>query len=178
MFNLDFSVHALWGGDHSPPLYDWQTRTVWPKNIKIETTVETKTPTSWMAMRWDKTYQKLISKWTIPLKLRLSSWEYSCISECFQLGINNKSCGSLIHQTYRFLTDKRCIWIPFLKINNLQNWLFYQSFRFKWASSSVSKIMLSHYAAIYDKMVQQKIHRDIGFMNEAQNDSYYTRDYL
>jgi len=38
--------------------------------------------------------------------------------------------------------------------------------------------MLSHYAAIYDKMVQQKIHRDIGFMNEAQNDSYYTRDYL
>jgi len=25
-------------------LYDWQTRMVWPKNIKIETTVETKTP--------------------------------------------------------------------------------------------------------------------------------------
>jgi len=41
--NLDFSVHALWGGDHRPPLYDWQTQTVWPKNIKIETTAETKT---------------------------------------------------------------------------------------------------------------------------------------
>jgi len=37
---LDFSVHALWGGDHRPPLYDWQTRTVWPKNIKINNTVE------------------------------------------------------------------------------------------------------------------------------------------
>jgi len=23
MFNLDFSVYALWGGDHRPPLYDW-----------------------------------------------------------------------------------------------------------------------------------------------------------
>jgi len=32
--------------DHRPPLYDWQTRTVWPKNIKIENTVEAKTPTS------------------------------------------------------------------------------------------------------------------------------------
>jgi len=41
MFNLDFSVHALRGGDHKPALYDWQTRTVWPKNIKIENTVET-----------------------------------------------------------------------------------------------------------------------------------------
>jgi len=36
MFNLDFSVHALWGGDHRPALYDWQTRTVWPKAIKIK----------------------------------------------------------------------------------------------------------------------------------------------
>jgi len=26
MFNSDFSVHALWGGDHRPALYDWQTR--------------------------------------------------------------------------------------------------------------------------------------------------------
>lgn len=26
MFNLDFSVHALWGGDHRPALYDWQER--------------------------------------------------------------------------------------------------------------------------------------------------------
>jgi len=33
-------------------LNDWQTRTVWPKNIKIENTVETKTPTStWMPLR-------------------------------------------------------------------------------------------------------------------------------
>jgi len=29
------SVHALWGGDHRPPLYVWQTRTLWPKNSKI-----------------------------------------------------------------------------------------------------------------------------------------------
>jgi len=50
MFNLNFSVHAHWGGPHRPPLYDWQTRTVWPKNIKIET-VETKTSTSWMPLR-------------------------------------------------------------------------------------------------------------------------------
>jgi len=26
MFNLDFSVHALWGGDHRPPLYYRQER--------------------------------------------------------------------------------------------------------------------------------------------------------
>jgi len=48
---LDFCVHALWGGPNTSPLYDWQTRTVWPKNIKSENTVETKTPTSWMALR-------------------------------------------------------------------------------------------------------------------------------
>jgi len=36
-------VHALWGGDHRPALYDWQTWTVWPKNIKIESTAETDT---------------------------------------------------------------------------------------------------------------------------------------
>jgi len=59
MFNLDFSVHVLWGGDHRPPLYDWQTRTVWPKDIKIETTVETKTPTSWMTWGWVNYQQKL-----------------------------------------------------------------------------------------------------------------------
>jgi len=51
MFNLDFSVHVLWVGDHLPPLYDWQARTVGPKNIKIETTAETKTPSSWMPLR-------------------------------------------------------------------------------------------------------------------------------
>jgi len=51
MFNLDFSVLALWRGPPKPPLYDWQTTTVWPKNIKIENTVETKTPTSWMHLR-------------------------------------------------------------------------------------------------------------------------------
>jgi len=64
MFNLDFSVLALWGGDHRPALYDWQTRTVWPKNIKI--TAETKTPTSWINFKF---HQKLISKWTIPLSV-------------------------------------------------------------------------------------------------------------
>jgi len=41
---------ALCGGPHIPALYDWQTRTVWPKNIKIEITVETKTHTSWMPL--------------------------------------------------------------------------------------------------------------------------------
>jgi len=51
MFNLDFSVNAFSGGPMGEsPLYDWQwqTRTVWPKNIKIENTVETKTPASRM----------------------------------------------------------------------------------------------------------------------------------
>jgi len=33
------SVDALWGGDHRPPLYDWQTRTVWPENIKSQNCV-------------------------------------------------------------------------------------------------------------------------------------------
>jgi len=28
-----------------------QTTTVWPKNVKIENAVETKTPTSWMPLR-------------------------------------------------------------------------------------------------------------------------------
>ncbi len=32
------------------PLYDWQTRTVWPKNIKIGSTEEKKTTTSWMPL--------------------------------------------------------------------------------------------------------------------------------
>jgi len=52
MFNFDFSVHALSGGDHRPPLYDWQTRPVWPKNIKIETSAFLhKDTTSWMPLR-------------------------------------------------------------------------------------------------------------------------------
>jgi len=38
------------GGDHRPLLYDWQTTTDWPKNIKIET-AETKTPIAWMPLR-------------------------------------------------------------------------------------------------------------------------------
>jgi len=50
MFNLDFSVHALSGGDHRPPLYDRQERFDL-KNMKIETTAETKTSTSWMCLR-------------------------------------------------------------------------------------------------------------------------------
>jgi len=33
--------------------------------------VETKTPTSWMPLREAKTYQKWISKWTIP-------WMHPC----------------------------------------------------------------------------------------------------
>jgi len=44
----------------------WQTRMVWPKNVKIENTVETRhlhlgCPGGKLI------YQKLISKWTIPL---------------------------------------------------------------------------------------------------------------
>jgi len=62
-------VHALWGGDHRPALTD-KSSTVWPKNIKIENTAETKTPTSWMSLRKAKTYQKYISKWTIPLSFK------------------------------------------------------------------------------------------------------------
>jgi len=51
MFNLDFSVHALLRDCHRLLLYDWQTTTVWPKNIKIENTVETDTySTSWMPL--------------------------------------------------------------------------------------------------------------------------------
>ncbi len=55
LFNLDFSVHVLFpsyrDSDLYLPLYDWQTRTVWPKNIKIGSTEEKKTPTSWMQGR-------------------------------------------------------------------------------------------------------------------------------
>ncbi len=51
LFNLDFSVHVLFpsyrDSDLYLPLYDWQTRMVWPKNIKIGSTEEKKTPTSW-----------------------------------------------------------------------------------------------------------------------------------
>ncbi len=54
LFNLDFSVHVLFpsyrDSDLYLPLYDWQTRTVWPKNIKIGSTEEKKTPTSWMPL--------------------------------------------------------------------------------------------------------------------------------
>ncbi len=54
LFNLDFSVHVLFpsyrNSDLYLPLYDWQTRTVWPKNIKIGSTEEKKTPTSWMPL--------------------------------------------------------------------------------------------------------------------------------
>ncbi len=54
LFNLDFSVHVLfpsyWDSDLYLPLYDWQTRTFWPKNIKIGSTEEKKTPTSWMPL--------------------------------------------------------------------------------------------------------------------------------
>jgi len=65
---LDFSVHALWGGDHRPPLYDCQTRTVWSKNIKIETTAETKTYISdALEVRWN--IQKIIFKVNYPFKL-------------------------------------------------------------------------------------------------------------
>ncbi len=46
LFNLDFSVHVLFpsyrDSDLYLPLYDWQTRTVWPKNIKIGSTEEKK----------------------------------------------------------------------------------------------------------------------------------------
>ncbi len=54
LFNFDFSVHVLFpsyrDGHLYLPLYDWQTRTVWPKNIKIGSTEEKKTPTSWMPL--------------------------------------------------------------------------------------------------------------------------------
>ncbi len=54
LFNLDFSVHVLFpsyrDSDLYLPLYDWQTRTVWPKNIKIGSTEEKRTPTSWMSL--------------------------------------------------------------------------------------------------------------------------------
>ncbi len=54
LFNLDFSVHVLFpsyrDSDLYLPLYDWQTRTVWPKNIKIGSTEEKKTPTSWIPL--------------------------------------------------------------------------------------------------------------------------------
>ncbi len=46
LFNLDFSVHVLFpsyrDSDLYLPLYDWQTRTVWPRNIKIGSTEEKK----------------------------------------------------------------------------------------------------------------------------------------
>ncbi len=44
LFNLDFSVHVLFpyyrDSDLYLPLYDWQTRKVRPKNIKIGSTEE------------------------------------------------------------------------------------------------------------------------------------------
>jgi len=74
MFNLDFSVHALRGGDHRPPLYDWQTRTVWLKNIKIETTAETKTPTSWMPLKQAKTSQINFKVVKVYRQILTSNW--------------------------------------------------------------------------------------------------------
>ncbi len=54
LFNLDFSVHVLFpsyrDSDLYLPLYDWQTRTVWPKNIKNWIYWRKKTPTSWMPL--------------------------------------------------------------------------------------------------------------------------------
>jgi len=55
MFNLDFSVHTLWGEPREDSLYvqcmtDRQQRFD-QKNVKIENAVETKKPTSWMPLR-------------------------------------------------------------------------------------------------------------------------------
>ncbi len=49
------------------PLYDWQTRTVWPKNIKIVSTEEKRH--LHLGCPWGKLIDAkiLISKWTIPL---------------------------------------------------------------------------------------------------------------
>ncbi len=53
-WGIQNSVHVLFpsyrDSDLYLPLYDWQTRTVWPKNIKIGSTEEKKTPTSWMPL--------------------------------------------------------------------------------------------------------------------------------
>ncbi len=47
LIGFNFSVHVLFpsyrDSDLYLPLYDWQTRTVWPKNIKIGSTEEKKT---------------------------------------------------------------------------------------------------------------------------------------
>jgi len=52
MFNFDFSVHVLWGELREDPLnLHYMTDRQQPKNIKIENTVETKTPASWIPLR-------------------------------------------------------------------------------------------------------------------------------
>ncbi len=71
LFNFDFSVHVLFpsyrDSDLYLPLYDWQTRTVWPKNIKIGSTEEKRH--LHLGCPWGKLIDNhiLISKWTIPL---------------------------------------------------------------------------------------------------------------
>ncbi len=51
-FNLVLSVYVFFfsqsRGSHWLPLYDWQTATVWVKNLRLCSTEETKSPTSWM----------------------------------------------------------------------------------------------------------------------------------
>ncbi len=51
-FNLVLSVYVFLvsqsRGSHWLPLYDWQTTMVWVKNIRLCSTEETKSPTSWM----------------------------------------------------------------------------------------------------------------------------------
>ncbi len=65
------SVHVLFpsyrDSDLYLPLYDWQTRTVWPKNIKMD--LLKKKRHLHRGCPWGKLidYQILISKWTIPL---------------------------------------------------------------------------------------------------------------
>ncbi len=55
-FNLVLSVYVFFysqsRGSHWLPLYDWQTATVWVKNLCLCSTEETKSPTSWMP--WGK----------------------------------------------------------------------------------------------------------------------------
>ncbi len=50
-FNLVLSVYVCFSQSresHWLPLYNWQTATVWVKNINLCSTEETKSPTSWM----------------------------------------------------------------------------------------------------------------------------------
>ncbi len=55
-------------GSHWLLLYDWQTATVWVKNLRLCSTEETKSPTSWMP--WGKQITSHFHfGWTIPLSL-------------------------------------------------------------------------------------------------------------